>query len=476
MCGELTVIVQNANIRKRRAYGYDEISPDPVFPGLPYPPSTVGISWSPGHQYIPDQGPAYIPPAPSSFDITHPESQQYVLQQAALILNRPVDDLLSLSGSPLPIHDNRVHSVAVDDDHRHLHKKLRLSPESQMAPSYPSSIPGPSAQEKTSLSGETDRSEPGRRSHGFHPPRSPSSGWTGSRLAECFANFSVCSSSVCSPFGSQPCMFGSRGFQKVSPTATRSQMLTCSPAYSPLLESGSFDYDNPQLPAMSTATVVSVQPQSQGSLLASPVTPDSDALFACDDPAMVAQFLSDYPPLQPERVMSFQPAIGKEAMVYPEVAAVPKTEGTETSALASSNIMQLSPYVADVSTQSSMPGPYSVSNAPSPYDCRSTMMSISSRFPQPGGFGLGLDTKTSAPQESAAPASLDYVPTHKTTPAKRGPFKDQDSREKTALTRKMGSCIRCRMQRIRVGPGGFVNCGQMQVMLMQLFLPVQPRP
>jgi hypothetical protein len=138
--------------------------------------------------------------------------------------------------------------------------------------------------------------------------------------------------------------------------------------------------------------------------------------------------------------------------------------------------MQLSPYVADVSTQSSMPGPYSVSNAPSPYDCRSTMMSISSRFPQPGGFGLGLDTKTSAPQESAAPASLDYVPTHKTTPAKRGPFKDQDSREKTALTRKMGSCIRCRMQRIRVGPGGFVNCGQMQVMLMQLFLPVQPRP
>lgn len=33
---------------------------------------------------------------------------------------------------------------------------------------------------------------------------------------------------------------------------------------------------------------------------------------------------------------------------------------------------------------------------------------------------------------------------------KRGPFKDRAAREKTAHTRKIGSCIRCRMQRIRV--------------------------
>jgi hypothetical protein len=33
---------------------------------------------------------------------------------------------------------------------------------------------------------------------------------------------------------------------------------------------------------------------------------------------------------------------------------------------------------------------------------------------------------------------------------KRGPFKDPNLREQTAQTRKMGSCIRCRMQRIRV--------------------------
>lgn len=33
---------------------------------------------------------------------------------------------------------------------------------------------------------------------------------------------------------------------------------------------------------------------------------------------------------------------------------------------------------------------------------------------------------------------------------KRGPFKDPDLREQTARTRKIGSCIRCRMQRKRV--------------------------
>lgn len=36
--------------------------------------------------------------------------------------------------------------------------------------------------------------------------------------------------------------------------------------------------------------------------------------------------------------------------------------------------------------------------------------------------------------------------------ARRGPFKNNDDREKTAQTRKIGSCVRCRMQRIRVGP------------------------
>lgn len=42
------------------------------------------------------------------------------------------------------------------------------------------------------------------------------------------------------------------------------------------------------------------------------------------------------------------------------------------------------------------------------------------------------------------------IQSQKPTPTKRGPFKDKEKRDQTAATRKMGSCIRCRMQRIRV--------------------------
>lgn len=46
---------------------------------------------------------------------------------------------------------------------------------------------------------------------------------------------------------------------------------------------------------------------------------------------------------------------------------------------------------------------------------------------------------------------LDMVlTTQKPQATKRGPFKDPKKREKTAQVRKVGSCIRCRMQRIRV--------------------------
>lgn len=48
--------------------------------------------------------------------------------------------------------------------------------------------------------------------------------------------------------------------------------------------------------------------------------------------------------------------------------------------------------------------------------------------------------------------NLDIVSNnHRPPPAKRGPFKSNAEREQTAETRRIGSCIRCRMQRIRVG-------------------------
>lgn len=62
----------------------------------------------------------------------------------------------------------------------------------------------------------------------------------------------------------------------------------------------------------------------------------------------------------------------------------------------------------------------------------------------PEGFLESFDL--SKPIEGAMTAS-----NKKTKPtAKRGPFSDRAKRDETAQTRRIGSCIRCRMQRIRV--------------------------
>lgn len=56
------------------------------------------------------------------------------------------------------------------------------------------------------------------------------------------------------------------------------------------------------------------------------------------------------------------------------------------------------------------------------------------------------------PQSQGAPAvsKLDVVfPNQKPPAVRRGPFRDPEKREQTAQTRRIGSCIRCRMQRIR---------------------------
>ena len=55
------------------------------------------------------------------------------------------------------------------------------------------------------------------------------------------------------------------------------------------------------------------------------------------------------------------------------------------------------------------------------------------------------------PQITSAPATNNSnTTTHGPRGPKRGPFQDVNLRRQTAATRKIGSCIRCRMQRIRV--------------------------
>lgn len=69
------------------------------------------------------------------------------------------------------------------------------------------------------------------------------------------------------------------------------------------------------------------------------------------------------------------------------------------------------------------------------------------RFPEntPYIYGHGMYTPDQYPGYDVV-----WPPGGRPPSAKRGPFKNNVDREKTAQTRRIGSCIRCRMQRIRV--------------------------
>lgn len=69
-------------------------------------------------------------------------------------------------------------------------------------------------------------------------------------------------------------------------------------------------------------------------------------------------------------------------------------------------------------------------------------------------------TCSQPPQDTRGESELQVVFPHQRPPrATRGPFKSHIEREKTARTRKIGSCIRCKMQRIRVsGPQRRIGC------------------
>ncbi|KAG7293360.1 hypothetical protein NEMBOFW57_003408, partial [Staphylotrichum longicolle] len=91
--------------------------------------------------------------------------------------------------------------------------------------------------------------------------------------------------------------------------------------YQSLLTPSSYDYDDHRSPPLDNA-VVMVQPAAEASLLPTPITPSATALYPCDDAALMAEYLPNYPPLRPERTMGLQTAIGREEMVYPHIPPV----------------------------------------------------------------------------------------------------------------------------------------------------------
>jgi hypothetical protein len=166
---------------------------------------------------------------------------------------------------------------------------------------------------------------------------------------------------------------------------------------------------------------------------------DQTAFFACDDPSAMASYLPVYPPLQPAHG-SVQPSPNMGGLVYPVTPTTPHgVFGMDLGISTQQDLLHqgrtgtaIDPYTNAGFVESNY-------NLMQVYDSSSTQESIKGDPDAPRGVDL-----------RAVPTNIRLSTEQRLPTARRGPFKDNEQRQKTARTRKMGSCIRCRIQRIRV--------------------------
>jgi hypothetical protein len=182
------------NFKKRRAYCHEESPAEPVLRDLSHHSST-GLdtsSLSADYRYILEQAPStsvrITVPLSKLLDLNRQDHQQYILEQAASTLRVPLSVLLDLS--------NHQH---------HLHKRPRLDPSISMSTPYSDDPASQDGLEKASLAGPQGRDGSAERKPFAAFSETFPSGWTGSRLADCLASFSMCP--PCSTYEPQPSTF-----------------------------------------------------------------------------------------------------------------------------------------------------------------------------------------------------------------------------------------------------------------------------
>lgn len=149
-----------------------------------------------------------------------------------------------------------------------------------------------------------------------------------------------------------------------------------------------------------------------------------------EDPWGIPTSIPGYPVLQANRPMVMQPSTRGEGMVYPAPSSNRNYAGP---------IQQHAPLSDHmIGPQTYIPPPTGVTGTP-------TSPSFSS-----AAYHGTFPPAAERPENLGQTRGLDFVLTNqRPAQAKRGPFKTTKERQATAETRKIGSCIRCRMQRIR---------------------------
>ncbi|KAK3935992.1 hypothetical protein QBC46DRAFT_38398 [Diplogelasinospora grovesii] len=418
-----------SNTKKRRAY-CDEAAPAQSVPQDLSHSSAVSphaLSLSAQQQYILEQAPStqvrLAVPLSKLLALDRPDHQHYLLEQAASALDVPFPTLLDLSS-------RQSYQLS------HLHKRPRLQLESNMPNSSSYSDDAGAQQdghEKSPLAGPSDHvNSNARRSFSVFPQGSFSSGWTGTRLADCFASISMC----------QPC----------------SSYEAPLPGYQPVFTtSAAYDYGSTR-PVL-VDSISPLQPHTEGPLVSTSLSSDHTGLYPCDDPAIVAQYLATYPslqpnPVQPTRTMGMQPVTSREEMVYPGSSPASRYGNHDDnirSATATGLGIQDEPHLISppVRTSAMSAAAFTSEVAPPAFGRQDGFVGNPPRYNALQNYGVKGDPEVGLGRQQGGATNFDPFPNHRMLPARRGPFKDSEQREKTAHTRKIGSCIRCRMQRIR---------------------------
>ncbi|RYC64825.1 hypothetical protein CHU98_g1373 [Xylaria longipes] len=182
-----------------------------------------------------------------------------------------------------------------------------------------------------------------------------------------------------------------------------------------------------------TRSYMENKPQTSHSMPSTISQAPSD-LFPGNNPIVTQQTFPGYTGLQPNRSMgtdqwAVQPTTSREGMVYPGPVpsqGYPVQPGMQSSSPISPGNQTTSVQAFTTSSSEGQEGPKAQYSTNRPHS-------------RAEADGRRVNTR-----------ELDFVPPNqRPPPARRGPFRNQHDRERTAETRRIGSCIRCRMQRIR---------------------------
>lgn len=175
-----------------------------------------------------------------------------------------------------------------------------------------------------------------------------------------------------------------------------------------------------------------------------------------DDGTQSTRYLPTYPSLQPAQSTVTQPGNG-EQLAYANAPLPEYYNETQLpgSLPLGSDAARPTPFMEEQAMNAAVVSSAPFSDSMSLHRSANELDGGASRYsmvPAYGGRASAMVGSGSDPAMLYQDSRYDVMVSNPMNrpAARRGPFKNTADREKTAHTRKIGSCVRCRMQRIRV--------------------------